>query len=61
MDNLIWKKSTRSSPNGGHCIEVSVTHASRVLVRDSKTQSDSALCVSMASWQAFVRRIRTQH
>lgn len=44
MDNLTWKKkSTRSSPNGGHCVEVAFTASRQVWVRDSKFRSGPTL------------------
>ncbi|MDP9798617.1 hypothetical protein J2S43_007129 [Catenuloplanes nepalensis] len=57
MDNLIWKKSTRSSPNGGHCVEVAVTPSNLVLVRDSKSQLGPILRYSISSWREFIRNL----
>ncbi|MFI5840352.1 DUF397 domain-containing protein [Catenuloplanes sp. NPDC051500] len=56
MDNLIWKKSTRSSPNGGHCIEIASKSADQILVRDSKSNAGPVLRLSAASWRTFIQK-----
>lgn len=53
MDHLTWKKSTRSGPNGGDCIEVATDDAS-VYIRDSKNLDGTMLTVSAESWTLFV-------
>lgn len=51
---LVWVMSTRSSNEGGACVEVAATpHA--VLVRDSKDVTRPHLTVSPAPWAQFVR------
>lgn len=54
VDSPRWRKSTRSTPNGGNCVEVAENLPGRVLVRDSKDQSGPALSFAPAAWSAFV-------
>ncbi|MFC6022490.1 DUF397 domain-containing protein [Plantactinospora solaniradicis] len=49
-----WRKSSRSSSNGGACVEVADNLAGRVLVRDSKDQQGPLLAFGPEAWRAFV-------
>lgn len=49
-----WRTSSRSSSNGGNCVEVADNLPGRVLVRDSKDTDGPALTFSPAAWLAFV-------
>ncbi|MFI2714663.1 DUF397 domain-containing protein [Micromonospora sp. NPDC018662] len=60
MDNMTgvhWRKSSRSSTNGGACVEVADNLPGVVGVRDSKDPSGPALAFEPASWRAFVAQI----
>ncbi|WP_306836894.1 DUF397 domain-containing protein [Catenuloplanes nepalensis] len=60
MENLIWRKSTRSSPNGGQCVEMAV--GSRcIYVRDSKDAGGPVLTVAASSWKIFVRELNSDN
>ncbi|MFV2085169.1 DUF397 domain-containing protein [Micromonospora sp. LOL_021] len=50
----IWRKSSRSSSNGGDCVEVADNLPGRVLVRDSKDRAGGTLAFASAAWSAFV-------
>ncbi|MFI6155984.1 DUF397 domain-containing protein [Kitasatospora sp. NPDC051170] len=52
-----WRKSSYSSGNGDHCIEVDDATPGRV--RDSKDPSGPALAFTPAAWQSFVTAIRS--
>jgi hypothetical protein len=54
LTGAIWRKSTRSSANGGDCVEVADNLPGAVGVRDSKDQAGPALVFSPAAWRAFV-------
>ncbi len=56
-DQLVWKKSTRSSDGSGQCVEVASTTAA-VHVRDSKNQQGPALTFEPTVWTAFVNDIK---
>ncbi|WP_329111149.1 DUF397 domain-containing protein [Micromonospora sp. NBC_01699] len=54
MTGAQWRKSTRSSTNGGACVEVSDNLPGRVLVRDTKDRDGGTLAFEPAAWSAFV-------
>lgn len=49
-----WRKSSRSSGNGGACVEVADNLPGVVGVRDSKDPAGPALIFAPAAWRAFV-------
>ncbi|GIG86047.1 DUF397 domain-containing protein [Plantactinospora endophytica] len=49
-----WRKSTRSSPNGGDCVEVARNLPDIVAVRDSKNVTGPTLAFAPAAWRAFI-------
>ncbi|WP_192772469.1 DUF397 domain-containing protein [Plantactinospora soyae] len=54
MTGAQWRKSARSSTNGGACVEVADNLAGVVLVRDTKDRDGGTLAFGPAGWQAFV-------
>ncbi|MFI2714664.1 DUF397 domain-containing protein [Micromonospora sp. NPDC018662] len=57
MTGVQWRKSTRSSGNGGACVEVADNLPGVVGVRDSKDPTGPALAFEPASWRAFVAQV----
>jgi hypothetical protein len=57
MDDLIWRKSSYSSANGGNCVEVARNLPGIVAVRDSKNPGP-ALVVEPGTFAAFVKAIK---
>ncbi len=53
IDQLVWRKSSYSSEEGGECVEVAACPAT-VHVRDSKDTTRAALAVDPTAWAAFV-------
>lgn len=53
MERLVWRKSSRSSSNGGSCVEVA-TVPGIVLTRDSKDPDGPRLAFPRLDWQAFL-------
>jgi hypothetical protein len=49
-----WRTATRSTNNGGDCVEVADNLPGRVLVRDSKDRAGATLTFAPAAWRAFV-------
>lgn len=49
-----WRTATRSSNNGGNCVEVADNLPGRVLVRDSKDRNGGTLTFTPTAWRAFV-------
>ncbi|MEU7982309.1 DUF397 domain-containing protein [Micromonospora sp. NPDC049081] len=49
-----WRTASRSSNNGGDCVEVADNLPGRVLVRDSKDRTGGTLSFTPDAWRAFV-------
>ncbi|MBQ1073080.1 DUF397 domain-containing protein [Micromonospora sp. C31] len=52
-----WRKSSRSSTNGGACVEVADNLPGVVGVRDSKDPAGPALLFTPTAWRAFVAQL----
>lgn len=52
-----WRTSSRSSGNGGDCVEVADNLPGVVGVRDSKDPTGPVLVFGPASWGAFVAQL----
>ncbi|MDG4807992.1 DUF397 domain-containing protein [Micromonospora sp. WMMD1120] len=59
MTEARWRTATRSSNNGGACVEVADNLPGRVLVRDSKDPDGGALTFPPAAWRSFVEAVRS--
>ncbi|MGC4772418.1 DUF397 domain-containing protein [Micromonospora sp. DT44] len=59
MTDARWRTATRSSNNGGDCVEVADNLPSRVLVRDSKDRDGGTLTFAPTAWTAFVDAVRS--
>lgn len=57
MNNITWRKSTRSGNNGGNCVEVADLHHV-VGVRDSKDPTGPKLIFSTETWRSFTAQAR---
>ncbi|MFI6256034.1 DUF397 domain-containing protein [Micromonospora zamorensis] len=60
MTGAHWRKASRSSTNGGACVEVADDLPGIVGVRDSKDPDGPALIFGPASWRAFVAEVARQ-
>lgn len=49
-----WKKSSRSSPQGGNCVEVRRAEDDGIQVRDSKYPGGPILTFAAAEWDTFI-------
>ncbi|MFG2061273.1 DUF397 domain-containing protein [Micromonospora sp. NPDC048871] len=49
-----WRTSSRSSTNGGACVEVADNLPGVIGVRDSKDPTGPALTFNPAAWRAFL-------
>jgi hypothetical protein len=54
LPGLTWRKSGRSGPQGGNCVEVARLPDGQVAVRNSRHRSGPALVFTSAEWTAFV-------
>ncbi|MET8279888.1 DUF397 domain-containing protein [Micromonospora sp. NPDC005174] len=57
LNGARWRKSTRSSGNGGACVEVADNLPGVVGVRDSKDPTGPALAFAPVAWRAFVAQL----
>ena len=53
-----WRKASRSSSNGGACVEVARNLSGVVAVRDSKNPHGPVLTVSRDDWADFISRLQ---
>ncbi|GII65698.1 hypothetical protein Skr01_57830 [Sphaerisporangium krabiense] len=53
-----WRKSSRSSDNGGQCVEVASNLPRVVAVRDSKDTGVPAVLTAPGAWRAFTEAIK---
>ncbi len=53
-----WRKATFSGNGGSDCVEVA-SRGNRVLVRDTKDRSGTALRFTPAAWQWFADRVKS--
>jgi Domain of unknown function (DUF397) len=54
LPGVTWRKSRRSGPQGGNCVEVARLPGGQVAVRDSRHPAGPALVFTAAEWGAFV-------
>ncbi|MDF5755557.1 DUF397 domain-containing protein [Spongiactinospora sp. TRM90649] len=59
LSNAAWQKSSRSSGNGGQCVEVATNLPGMVAVRDSKDPEGPKLVFSPGEWAAFVTTLKS--
>jgi Domain of unknown function (DUF397) len=53
-----WRKASKSSSNGGACVEVARNLPGIVAVRDSKNPEGPVLTVSRHEWARFITCLR---
>jgi hypothetical protein len=54
LPEVTWRKSRRSGPQGGNCVEVARLADGQVAVRNSRHYDGPALVFTAAEWIAFV-------
>lgn len=58
QSRVAWRKSSRSSGNGGQCVEVAETAPALRLARDSKNPSGPVLAFTLAEWRRFTAAVK---
>lgn len=54
-----WRKTSRSGPNNGNCVEVGFADSGAVTgIRDTKDRSYGTLSVSADAWTAFLANVK---
>jgi len=51
---VTWRKSRRSGPQGGNCVEIAKLADGQVAIRNSRHPAGPALVFSPDEWAAFV-------
>lgn len=59
LSGAVWQKSSRSSDNGGQCVEVAANLPGVIAVRDSKNPDGPKLLFAPAEWRTFVGGVKT--
>jgi hypothetical protein len=54
LAGIRWRKSARSGPTGGNCVEVAFLTGGDVALRNSRQPDGPALIFTMAEWDAFL-------
>ncbi|MGD0238718.1 MAG: DUF397 domain-containing protein [Streptosporangiaceae bacterium] len=54
LPDVTWRKSRRSGPQGGNCVEVARLADGQVAVRNSRHATGPTLVFTAAEWDAFV-------
>ncbi|HEU5384843.1 MAG TPA: DUF397 domain-containing protein [Streptosporangiaceae bacterium] len=54
LPEVTWRKSRRSGPQGGNCVEVARLADGQVAVRNSRHCDGPALVFTATEWAAFV-------
>ncbi|MFE1308083.1 DUF397 domain-containing protein [Streptomyces sp. NPDC058755] len=60
LSDLVWRKSSYSNGDGGHCLEVADNIPGLVPVRDSKSPHGPALILGAAAWAPFVTSLKAE-
>jgi Domain of unknown function (DUF397) len=59
QSKAVWRKSTRSTDNGGACVEVADLSDGGAAVRDSKDNGNGPILVFAApEWESFLGGIK---
>lgn len=58
LNALAWRKASRSSSNGGNCVEVARDLPRVVAVRDSKNPDGPKLTFAPKTWRAFTSGVK---
>jgi hypothetical protein len=58
MTNAEWRKSSRSTDNGGDCVEVAGLPG-LVAIRDSKNPTGPVLALSPHAWRQFTEELKS--
>ena len=54
MEAMTWRKATRSSANGGNCVEVARTPSGSIAARDSKAPNEGMLRFEAGVFAIFI-------
>jgi hypothetical protein len=58
MEELSWRKSSRSGANAEQCVEVARASSQNIAARDSKSPKGPILRFAQPEWRRFLNEIR---
>lgn len=58
LSGAVWRKSTRSSPEGQNCVEVAANLPGIIAIRDSKHPDGPPLVLAPRDWAAFIGAVK---
>ncbi|SDH76847.1 protein of unknown function [Sinosporangium album] len=58
LETAAWRKATKSTGNGGNCIEVAPLSGGRVAIRDTEAPELAPYVVRAEVWEAFTDRVK---
>jgi hypothetical protein len=53
LTHVTWRKSSRSGPTGGNCVEIASVPGGSVAMRNSRHPDGPTLIFTRAEWDAF--------
>jgi hypothetical protein len=59
METLTWRKASRSTANGGNCVEVARTRGT-IITRDSKNPHGPTLQFTPTQWRTFLTSLKEE-
>lgn len=51
---VTWRKSSRSGPQGGNCVEIARLPDGQIAIRNSRHPAGPALVFTSGEWAAFI-------
>ncbi|MEU8206583.1 DUF397 domain-containing protein [Streptosporangium sp. NPDC049046] len=54
LETAVWRKATRSTGNGGDCIEIAPLSRGHVAIRDTEAPDQAPYVVRSEVWAAFI-------
>lgn len=58
LNGVEWRKSRRSGPQGGQCVEIAHLPNGQVAIRNSRHPAGPALIFTSSEWDAFVGGVK---
>ncbi|WP_078917981.1 DUF397 domain-containing protein [Streptomyces sp. NRRL WC-3725] len=60
LSNALWRKSSYSNGDGGHCVEVAHNIPNLIPVRDSKLPHGPVLLLPPTAWTPFITALKSE-
>ncbi|MET8559965.1 DUF397 domain-containing protein [Streptomyces flaveolus] len=60
LSSALWRKSSYSNGDGGHCVEVAHNIPHLIPVRDSKLPQGPVLLLPPTAWTPFITALKSE-